>query len=617
MKGAAMNEAVHSSWAFVLSFLTAFAQGSNSDSTKTYYGKPVVVTGTREAMSERLVPATISIVTEKDLKSTGQISLLDALSRRVPDLFVAQRGVIGYGINNQAGTITIRGLGGSPNTQVLVMIDGIPQFMGLFGHPLPDSYMSEDAERVEVVRGPASVLYGTNAMGGVINIITKKNNHTGTSLKAGMTFGSYDTQEYSAGAGFGMGKLKILISGDHDQTAGHRPNSSFNSNDGYLNAGYKIDDNFGLILNAVINRFNTYDPGTVYSPLANNWMNVLRSTSGISLNDEFSRFDGSLKLYYSYGDHSVYDGFYSLDRSVGAILYQNYHPSEGSVLTIGGDYRYFGGSAANDITMSNYGKHYENESGVYALVEQLLWSQVMLNAGARLEHSNVYGDELVPQTGIAWTATLSSTLKASVSKGFRSPTIRELYLFPAPNPNLRPERLWNYEAGLLQSFPGEISLQLTAFIAKGSNLILTEGVYPNLQLLNSGNCTHKGIEFVGHYTPMNALRLDASFSYIDPGNQTYSTPGKKFFFGFNYTYERADIDLTLEHIACLYGAVNYQKRLPDYTLLGAQVTYNATGYLQFLVTAENLFNASYQTIYGYPMPGRTLFAGLNLYLSSI
>jgi outer membrane cobalamin receptor len=116
---------------------------------------------------------------------------------------------------------------------------------------------------------------------------------------------------------------------------------------------------------------------------------------------------------------------------------------------------------------------------------------------------------------------------------------------------------------------------------------------------------------------MNALRLDASFSYIDPGNQTYSTPGKKFFFGFNYTYERADIDLTLEHIACLYGAVNYQKRLPDYTLLGAQVTYNATGYLQFLVTAENLFNASYQTIYGYPMPGRTLFAGLNLYLSSI
>ena len=96
--------------AFVLTVLyisTGYGQTPETDSTKVYYSRPVVVTGTREMMSERFVPATISVVTSKESKASGQISLLDALSEQVPGLFVAQRGVIGYGINSQAGTITI------------------------------------------------------------------------------------------------------------------------------------------------------------------------------------------------------------------------------------------------------------------------------------------------------------------------------------------------------------------------------------------------------------------------------------------------------------------------------------------------------------------------------
>ncbi len=603
--------------AFVLTVFylsTGYGQTSKADSAKVYYGRPVVVTGTQVEMSERYVPASISVVTSKELRSSGQISLLDALSQQVPGLFVARRGVIGYGINSQAGTITIRGLGGSPNTQVLVMIDGVPQFMGLFGHPLPDSYLSEDAERVEVIRGPASVLYGTNAMGGVINVITTKNRDTGTTLRAGASYGSFNTQEYNAGAGYGTGKLNILLSGDHDQTDGHRPNSGFNTNDGYLDAGYDMDDNFSLRLNGSINKFKTYDPGTIYSPLTNNWVDVLRSTGSISLDDRFSQFDGSLKLFYSYGDHRVYDGFHSLDRNLGAVLYQNFHPFEGSIFTAGAEYQYYGGSAVNNITGLNYGRHYVNEFGVYALVEQMFFSQIMLNAGVRVEHSTVYDNEFIPQAGVAWTVTASTTLKASVSKGFRSPTIRELYLFPAPNPELEPERLWNYELGLLQSVTRDAAFEFTGFLADGSNLILTEGVYPNLQLLNSGAFTHRGIEFAGHYRPTGNLRVAASYSYIDPGNQTYSTPKQKLFVGFNCAYGKADINLTLEHIADLYGADNSRNKLADYTLAGAHASYDVADFADVFLTVENLFNASYQTIYGYPMPGRTLFAGLNLHL---
>lgn len=591
---------------------SAFGQSAKTDSSKVYYSNPVVVTGTQAMMSDRLLPATVSVVTSNELQSSGNISLLDALSERVPGLFVAKSGILGYGINSQAGTITARGVGGKPNTQVLVMIDGIPQFMGIFGHPLPDSYLSENAERVEVVRGPASLLYGTNAMGGVINVITRTHSRDGSSLRAGVSYGSYNTQEYNAAIGYHNDGLDIMISADRDLTDGHRPNSSFSTGSGYLNSGYFIDDNFSLRLNGIINKFKTYDPGTVFSPLVNNWVDVLRSTIGLSLKNKFSGFEGSVKLFYSYGDHSVYDGFHSLDRNVGLLFYQNYHTSNGSIITVGGDYRHYGGTAVNNISGTAFGTHYVDEYGAYVLVAQLLFDKVMLNAGSRLEFSGVYGGEIVPQGGMAWTAANTTTLKASISRGFRSPTIRELYLFPAPNPNLDPERMWNYEISLLQEVDRHARLELTGFISEGSNLIIEEGTYPNLQLLNSGTFTHRGIEVAGHYDMTGNLTADASYSYVDPGNQTYSTPKQKLFIGINWTYRRAVIDMTLEHIADLYGADNSRERLPDYTVLGAHVSYQASEFAQVFITGDNLFNSSYQTIYGYPMPGRTFFAGVNL-----
>ncbi len=135
----------------------------------------VVVTGTRVEVARKNVPLTISVISEDEIRQSSETALLPVLSERVPGVFVTERGVTGFGVaDGAAGNITVRGVGGSPNTQVLVLIDGSPQFMGIFGHPLPDAYVASDVERIEVIRGPASILYGTSAMGGVVNIITKK-----------------------------------------------------------------------------------------------------------------------------------------------------------------------------------------------------------------------------------------------------------------------------------------------------------------------------------------------------------------------------------------------------------------------------------------------------------
>ncbi len=609
-----MNQIRYSLFLLIVCFSTAYSQLQKPDSVKTYYTEPVVVTGTQESLSRKYVPASISVVTSADLQSSGQISLLDALSEEVPGLFVPQRGVLGYGIENSAGTISIRGLGGNPTTEVLVMIDGIPQFMGLYGHPLSDSYLSEDAARVEVIRGPGSMLYGTNAMGGVVNIITKKAEQNGAGLTGGANYGSFDTQEYNGGLGYNDGKFNILVSGDHDQTNGTRAYSSFNTNDGYLNAGYNVDENFDLYATGCINKFKTYDPGPESAPSIDNWFEILRSSGSISLDEKYAQMDGSLKLFYSYGHHSIFGGFLSDDRNLGAEIYQNFRPFDGNIITVGADFQHYGGGAYDSTT--DYGIHYIDESGIYAMVEQFLMDQIMVDAGARFVSNNVFGSQVVPSAGISWSATNSTTLKASVSEGYRNPSIGELYIFfPLENSNLKPEKMWDYEISLLQSVSGRIGFELTGFVEKGSNLI--EGGWATFsQFVNSGDFTHKGIEFGGHCVPIDGLKINANYSFVEPGQETYETPKHKLFVGVNFVYERATLNLTFQHIAVLYGADGSQEKLPDYTLLGVRVSYQVAEFAKVYVSGENLFNNSYQTIYDYPMPGRTLFAGLNINLGA-
>jgi outer membrane receptor for ferrienterochelin and colicin len=156
----------------------------------------VVVTGTTVKVNKRYVPLSVSVVNNLQISQSVESDVLPILNGRVPGLFVTERGVMGFGVaTNAAGQISIRGIGGSPTTGVLVLIDGHPQYMGIFGHPLSDSYVSSDIERVEVIRGPASLLYGSNAMGGVINLITKAQSNEGLTASAHLMYGSYNTQK--------------------------------------------------------------------------------------------------------------------------------------------------------------------------------------------------------------------------------------------------------------------------------------------------------------------------------------------------------------------------------------------------------------------------------------
>ena len=160
----------------------------------------VVVTGTRNAVDVRHLPMTVTIINRETLTQQHQTSILPTVMQQVPGLFVTSRSMMGYGVSTgAAGGISLRGISGGTG-QLMVLIDGHPQYQGIYGHPLSDSYQTLMAERVEVLRGPASVLYGSNAMGGVINIVTRgcsvRRDNIATNATVGV--GSYGTVQVEA-----------------------------------------------------------------------------------------------------------------------------------------------------------------------------------------------------------------------------------------------------------------------------------------------------------------------------------------------------------------------------------------------------------------------------------
>jgi outer membrane cobalamin receptor len=222
----------------------------------------VLVTGTKTAVNRTNVPLSVSIVTQKQIEESSESALLPVLSEQVPGVFVTERGITGFGVSKgSAGSINIRGIGGDPNTEVLVLLNGNPQFMGIMGHPLPDAYIASDVQKVEIIRGPASTLYGTNAMGGVINIITKEQRENGFDANSHLMYGSYNTQKYMVNGGYKIDGFNFFASFNHDQTDGHRDSSDFKINNGYVKLGYTLNPNLNINADFSLANFKDTDPG--------------------------------------------------------------------------------------------------------------------------------------------------------------------------------------------------------------------------------------------------------------------------------------------------------------------------------------------------------------------
>jgi outer membrane cobalamin receptor len=588
------------------------------DTTQTINLTEVNVTLTKTSINRNNIPLTVSIVSREQIENSSESALLPVLSEQVPGLFVTERGITGFGVSTgSAGQISLRGIGGSPNTQVLVLLNGNPQFMGIMGHPMADAYAASDVEKVEVIRGPASTLYGTNAMGGVINIITKEQKAEGFKANARLMYGSYNTQKYMLNGGFKKDRFNIFASFNHDQTNGHRDSSDFSLNNGYLRMGYDLSKHLNINADFSLENFEATDPGQEGSK-AGYTIDITRGMGAVALDNRFDKTSGSFRFFYNFGEHNITDGFHSKDNNYGIVFYQAFNLFKGNTITIGADFKKYGGIAENVLAMNGKGMVFGDttvwEMAGYAYVQQELFAKLVLNAGFRLEHNSVYGNEPVPTAGLAYHPATSTTIKASVAKGFRSPTIRELYLFTPANTSLQPERMMNYEIGILQKLAkNKMSLELTVFKSNGDNLIQTVMGSTGPKNQNIGKFSNLGIEFAGIYKPIKNLSFNVNYSFISMKEPIVATPEQQLFVSGNYKWNKFTVNVSVQHIQNLYTQISPAKVMNSYTLLNSKVSYTINKYVDVFVKGENLTNTKYYINYKYPMPGVLAFGGVNLH----
>lgn len=596
--------------------------GEEAPDTTSNVLDEVVVTGSNSAVERRLLPYTVSVVGEKQLESSGSSQLLSVLSTRVPGMFVTERGILGYGVSNGgSGGIKIRGVGN--NGSVLLMMDGQPQYSGIYSHHLADFYGKDYVDRVEVLRGPGSVLYGSNAMGGVVNIITKKAREEGVHATISTQYGSYNTSLTSAMATAKYGRFSAVGNVSYNRTDGNIKGMDFKEWSGYAKAGYELSDRWKMALDYTIMNFRGNDP--VYPKLSDPQseavyhQNVTRGEASASTTNSYGSTDGVARVYYSYGNHYIDDPrhFHSVDDRFGILVYQNLHPSENTDITVGFDFDTYtgkvpmsGGTAHTPGAMATISRKSVTEYSPYLTMSQALASRTLvLNMGLRMANSDRFDRKWVPQLGFSWTPANLFTLKGSAAMGYRNPSFKDLYLYRMANPDLKPEEMWNYELSLARDF-GIIQASLTAYFSQGSNMIQVV----EQKNANTGSFINKGMEVTLSCRPVDRLMLHASYSYLHTSlDDLTGAPKNQYFLGADWNaFRNFDISAEMRGIGGLYVAPTVDNQ--SYIVLNLKASYRINRYLGVFCRLDNITDTKYVINRGYDMPGFTAMGGIKLHI---
>lgn len=629
---------------FALGEITASAQiDSLPNITKASNGKlidaiqihEVVVTGTRNETDIRHLPMTISVIDRKQIEQSMQPSILPILTQQVPGLFITARGIMGYGVSGgAAGGMSLRGIG-SGSGRLMVLIDGHPQYMGLMGHPIADAYQSLMAERVEVLRGPASVLYGSNAMGGVINIVTRQLHEEGVKTNINLGYGSFNTLQSEVTNRIRKGGFTSLISGSYNRTDGHRRNMGFEQYGGYAKLGYEFSPYWNIRGDVNVTHFNASQPGEVTDPMIDADQSITRGMTSVAVENRYERTSGAVSFFYNWGDHWINDGytanpddknspkpyrFDSHDDMMGISWYQSAQLFTGNRLTAGVDYYRFGGKAQNRYVEGERNGEREHlvdkvqhEIAGYIDFRQDISHWLTLDAGIRIDHHSHIGTEWIPQAGLSFHLPGSIELKASAGKGFRYPTIREMYMFPPKNPDLRPESMWNYELAFAQRLlDGRLSYGINVFYIDGKNLIVAvprAGATP--LNMNTGKIDNTGVEVEAAYRIHPHWSVETNYSYLHMDNPVLGAPEHKFYAGAMFSKNRWTVSTGLQYVANLYTDVDHVQT-EDFVLWNINGSFKVTEWFDIWARGENLLAQRYEINAGYPMPKATIMAGINV-----
>lgn len=273
---------------------------------------------------------------------------------------------------------------------------------------------------------------------------------------------------------------------------------------------------------------------------ANQW--ITRGVVSAAVRNDYGKTNGELSVFTNFGRHKIDDGtkdeaaptqryFRSKDALTGVSWYQSARLFEGNRLTVGVDYQHIYGHAyytskatgeVMDTPNKQSGRSYRNEIAGYVEVRQDVTSWLTVDAGLRLDHHSITGTEWIPQGGLVIRPMATGELKAMASKGFRNPTMREMYLYPPSNTELEPERLWNYELSWRQRM-GSVSYGVNLFYIKGDNMIQTVA----RKNVNTGEVENYGLELEAAWRIDDHWTVNTNHSFLHMNNPVLAAPNTR------------------------------------------------------------------------------------------
>jgi outer membrane cobalamin receptor len=599
----------------------------------------ITVTGKR-SMPDKDPTVKPTVVSGDRVRETSRSTPLEALSQESADIYVTSRGAGLHGVaSGSSGGMYIRGLGGSPNSQILVVEDGAPDYQGIFGHPMPDAFFPSLIDRVTVVKGGDCVLYGTNAMGGAIVIENRWPEHEGLRLENDAAYGSFNTFRDRLTLLHKKGRLETASAFSAFSTDGHRDGADGNSMAGRVGLRFPLPGGFTASLHEKAVFLDGGDPGTVMHPQTDHRFMVLRNNAGARI----EKCDGGLSLtivpWLNAGEHRLHDGFFSRDYLAGGY-------AEGSAELLSGKAKLLFGIAAehvdgevrNRIDGTEESVKSSSSGAPYGQLELTPGGHVTMVGGGRLLWSDRYGWVPLYKAGATWDRFSLLSLHTRITRNFRQPTLRELYLpFPVANPDLRPEHALNIEAGVASAFAG-YTASLTVFRTQAQDLIKYFGMWPSAEVVNIDHIEITGID--GEFTSprLGPCGIEFNACWQDVGRFTRQNPSLKMNARLDYTKttaaSRIECALTGEWVHGLY--MNNYRRGPmqDVFFLDGSVRLRTERSgsvvlepyciirnildapyddIRFSIV-RNLLDASNEYIRSYPMPGINILAGLAIKL---
>ncbi len=609
-----------------------------------FQAEEIVVTATRIATPTREVGSSVTVITANEIEEKQKMTVLEVL-RTVPALDVVQSGGPG-------GTTSIF-IRGAKSEYTLVLIDGIE-----INDPISAgrSYnfanlTTDNIERIEIIRGPQSTLYGSDAIGGVINIITKKGKGK-TSGFVSLEGGSFSTLRESAGVSGGDKWVDYslgLSRWDTDGISAANEKDGNSEKDGYENTsisarlGVTPTENAGVdfILRYIKDKSDLDNFGGVGGDDPNNTATgkqlFFRTQLRLSLLDDLweQKLGFSLTEYNRDYQNNT-DADHPTDFSRGSYdgeelkfdWQHNLYLHETNTLTLGveneeerGKSDYYSESVWGAYT-SIFDKKTARTTSYYLQDQVKLWDSWFTTLGVRLDDHSKFGTKVTYRVASAYLIPHTGTkLKGTYGTGFKAPSLYYLYS-EYGDENLAPEESTGWDAGVEQSFFGKkLIMEATYFSNKFDNMIEYDS--STWRFTNVASAKTKGVELSASIRPIDDLSLRANYTYTETedkttGEELLRRPKNKLGINANYRFfDKGNVNLGIAYVGdrkdndySTWPATRVE--LPSYTLVNLATSYQITKNIQVFGRAENLLNKGYEEVKGYGTPGISAFAGAKM-----